>query len=48
MSHSTRILGNAVKDACAAIAADWPKQVNKINNSNEKSNDTSSATTAKN
>jgi hypothetical protein len=26
MSRSTRILGNAVKDACAAIAADWPKQ----------------------
>ena len=30
MSHSTRILGNAVKDACAAIATDWPKQLNKM------------------
>jgi len=29
MSHSTRLLGNAVKDACAAIATDWPKQVAK-------------------
>ena len=29
MSHSTRLLGNAVKDACAAIAADWPKQADK-------------------
>ena len=29
MSRSTRILGNAVKDACAAIAEDWPKQLNK-------------------
>src|SRR5207245_10156836 len=27
MSRSTRILGNAVKDACAAIAEDWPKQL---------------------
>jgi hypothetical protein len=24
LSHSTRSLGNAVKDACAAIAKDWP------------------------
>lgn len=30
MSHSTRILGNAVKDACTAIAGDWPKQLNKM------------------
>jgi len=29
MSHATRILGNAVKDACAAIVSDWPRQVNK-------------------
>jgi len=28
LSHSTRMLGNAVKDACAAIAADWPKPLN--------------------
>jgi hypothetical protein len=27
MSNSTRLLGNAVKDACTAIAGDWPKQV---------------------
>jgi len=32
MSHSTRMLGNAVKDACAAISADWPKQVVKAAN----------------
>lgn len=25
MSNSTRSLGNAVKDACTAIARDWPK-----------------------
>ena len=25
MSHSTRSLGNAVKDACTVIASDWPK-----------------------
>ncbi len=29
MSHSTRSLGNAVKDACAVIAQDWPKQLQK-------------------
>ena len=32
MSHSTRMLGNAVKDACAAIASDWPQQVIKAAN----------------
>ena len=32
MSHSTRSLGNAVKDACAAISDDWPKQVIKSAN----------------
>ena len=32
MSHSTRILGNAVKDACAAIAEDWPRQLIKAAN----------------
>ena len=26
VSHSTRSLGNAVKDACDAITSDWPKQ----------------------
>ena len=29
VSRSTRILGNAVKDACTAITADWPKQLRK-------------------
>ncbi len=29
VSRSTRILGNAVKDACTAISSDWPKQVTK-------------------
>ncbi len=37
MSHSTRILGNAVKDVCGAIAADWPKQVIKAANAKSKS-----------
>ena len=27
VSRSTRVLGNAVKEACTAIASDWPKQV---------------------
>jgi hypothetical protein len=27
MSHSTRSLGNAVKDACTVINSDWPKQL---------------------
>jgi hypothetical protein len=36
MSHSTRVLGNAVKDACSAIAADWPKQVIKSANAKPK------------
>ena len=27
MSHSTRSLGNAVKDACTVINGDWPKQL---------------------
>jgi|SRR6185312_7090808 len=27
VSRSTRILGNAVKEACTAISSDWPKQV---------------------
>jgi hypothetical protein len=29
VSRSTRILGNAVKEACTAIATDWPQQANK-------------------
>ena len=29
VSHSTRSLGNAVKDACDAITADWPAQAAK-------------------
>jgi hypothetical protein len=32
VSNSTRSLGNAVKDACVAITADWPKQVIKSAN----------------
>lgn len=27
VSRSTRMLGNAVKDACTTISSDWPKQV---------------------
>jgi hypothetical protein len=37
MSHSTRSLGNAVKDVCGAIAEDWPKQVIKAANAKSKS-----------
>jgi len=37
MSHSTRALGNAVKDVCGAIAQDWPKQVIKAANGRSKS-----------
>lgn len=29
VSHSTRSLGNAVKDACEAIAKDWPAMANR-------------------
>src|SRR5438105_12377518 len=37
MSRSTRILGNAVKDACATIAENWPKQLIKASNAPTKS-----------
>jgi hypothetical protein len=37
MSHSTRSLGNAVKDVCDAVAQDWPKQVIKAANAQSKS-----------
>jgi hypothetical protein len=30
VSHSTRSLGNAVKDACEAIAANWPSRMNRV------------------
>jgi PEGA domain-containing protein len=30
MSHSTSTLGNAVKDACEAIAKDWPKSAARL------------------
>src|SRR5882762_6627698 len=30
VSHSTRSLGNAVKDACEAIAKDWPERSSRI------------------
>jgi len=33
MSHSTRSLGNAVKDACVVINTDWPKQARARNTS---------------
>jgi hypothetical protein len=35
MSHSTRMLGNAVKDACVVIAGDWPKQSIKAANASK-------------
>jgi len=37
ISGSTRTLGNAVKDACGAIAEDWPKQVIKAANAKSQS-----------
>lgn len=46
MSHSTRILGNAVKDACAAIAEDWPKQLIRAANGSQKT-DASAPSVAK-
>lgn len=30
VSHSTRSLGNSVKDACEAIAKDWPARAEKV------------------
>jgi PEGA domain len=30
LSNSTRSLGNAVKDACEAIAKDWPARANRV------------------
>ena len=30
VSHSTRSLGNSVKDACEAIEKDWPSRVGKV------------------
>ncbi len=38
MSHSTRTLGNAVKEACGAISSDWPKQAMKAGNNDASSN----------
>jgi hypothetical protein len=43
VSRSTRILGNAVKDACAAIAEDWPKQLIKASNAPRQSETASPA-----
>ena len=40
ISRSTRSLGNAVKDACGAIAEDWPKQVIKAANTKAKTDPT--------
>jgi hypothetical protein len=47
MSRSTRILGNAVKDACAAIAEDWPKQLRKPANASRKPEEASPAVASK-
>ena len=48
MSHSTRLLGNDVKDACGAIASDWPKQVVKAANAPEKKNSLTPVVAGKN
>jgi hypothetical protein len=45
MSHSTRTLGNAVKDACAVISTDWPKQAGKA--AQAQANDSAPNTTKK-
>lgn len=47
MSHSTRSLGNAVKDACAVIAQDWPTQMRKAANARETESSGSATTTNK-
>jgi len=47
MSRSTRILGNAVKDACAAIAEDWAKQLHKAANASQKPEEASPAVASK-
>ena len=39
-SGSTRTLGNAVKDACTVITADWPMQQAKMANAQTKSENT--------
>lgn len=39
-SGSTRTLGNAVKDACTIITADWPRQQAKAANAQTKSEST--------
>jgi len=36
VSHSTRSLGNSVKDACEAITRDWPSRAGKVNAENQK------------
>ncbi|MBS1852148.1 MAG: PEGA domain-containing protein [Acidobacteria bacterium] len=44
LSNSTRVLGNAVKDACAAIVKDWPARARKI--AAEQANDPPAAASA--
>ena len=44
LSRSTRLLGNAVKEACAAITQDWPRQRAKAANSEQNEQTASSAT----
>jgi len=48
ISRSTRTLGNAVKDACGAIAEDWPKQVIKAANAKTKAEQPESHLASKN
>jgi len=54
VSHSTRSLGNAVKDACDAITADWPTRAGKnetpsqpVQPSSFASNSTATSSTSK-
>jgi hypothetical protein len=48
VSRSTRLLGNAVKDACTVISGDWPKQVIKANREPAKSDASSADVASKN
>jgi hypothetical protein len=46
MSHSTRSVGNAVKDACGAISEDWAKQMRAHNPPGSDASDSTVATKA--
>jgi PEGA domain len=43
LSHSTRSLGNAVKDACESITKDWPARSSRVSTSNRNAQPPASA-----